>query len=622
MSLKTLTFLTATAGLACVLGFGCSSGGSSGGPAFSLPSAAGGKDAGKTDSAKADSSAADGGLAGDASATDGMGGENAGADGLADAKAAADTGPVNPLAGGDGDGDGFGAKGGDCDDGDPAVHPGAKEKCNGVDDDCNEKIDDFDHDGDGFSPCPGEKPDCNDTDAKIFPGAKTSCTNGKDNDCNGAIDAQEDNDADGFLVCDDCNDDNADIFPGAAKNCKNGKDNDCDGEPDGKLDADGDGAPACNDCDDKDPKVFPGAPDVCDKKDNDCNGLVDDKDGDGDGYSGCLDDCNDAEITINPSAAVNCKNGKDNNCNGKIDAQEDADGDGFVGCADCNDSNKLVNPNAVEMATDLIDNDCDGAIDEIPAPCDKPGLNAGNVNDYPSAIDVCVGVQKSEFPVLASPNARAIHQSFGPANLPVKGPNFVVMSSGNAAAPGHPNYVLPQSGTSFTNEVPFPPVKCQNSGKVYDFTEWKLTLKVPSNAKAFSFDFNFMSSEYPEYVGTQFNDKFVAVLDSKAFKGNVSFDSGGNCISINNALFQVCDKPTCKEGAGALKGTGYENGVGGGTGWLTTTSPVTAGEIITLRFMIFDEGDHILDSVVLIDDFRWHTNAKSGGPSTVRPGGG
>jgi hypothetical protein len=70
-----------------------------------------------------------------------------------------------------------------------------------------------------------------------------------------------------------------------------------------------------------------------------------------------------------------------------------------------------------------------------------------------------------------------------------------------------------------------------------------------------------------------------------------------------------------------LQGTGYEGGIGGGTGWLTTTSPVTPGETITLRFMIFDEGDHILDSVVLIDNFRWQANAATGGPSTVRPGG-
>ena len=52
----------------------------------------------------------------------------------------------------------FGGKGVDCDDKNPAVHPGATETCNAIDDDCNAKIDDgltfvdyyVDFDGDGY----------------------------------------------------------------------------------------------------------------------------------------------------------------------------------------------------------------------------------------------------------------------------------------------------------------------------------------------------------------------------------------------------------------------------------------------------------------------------------------
>ena len=42
----------------------------------------------------------------------------------------------------DADADGYTECGGDCDDSNPAVHPGAPEVCNGIDNDCNTVIDD------------------------------------------------------------------------------------------------------------------------------------------------------------------------------------------------------------------------------------------------------------------------------------------------------------------------------------------------------------------------------------------------------------------------------------------------------------------------------------------------
>jgi len=57
----------------------------------------------------------------------------------------------------DNDGDGYatcGGGGGDCDDHNAAVHPGATEICNGIDDNCDRQMDEgFDLDGDGIADC-------------------------------------------------------------------------------------------------------------------------------------------------------------------------------------------------------------------------------------------------------------------------------------------------------------------------------------------------------------------------------------------------------------------------------------------------------------------------------------
>jgi len=89
---------------------------------------------------------------------------------------------LNPV---DNDNDGY-ATPGDCNDADPAIHPGATEYCDGLDQNCDGVIDDgFDVDGDGFTLCGA---DCDDADANINPNAVEIPGNGIDDNCNGLID--------------------------------------------------------------------------------------------------------------------------------------------------------------------------------------------------------------------------------------------------------------------------------------------------------------------------------------------------------------------------------------------------------------------------------------------------
>lgn len=95
---------------------------------------------------------------------------------------------------------------GDCNDSNNAVHPGATETCNSIDDDCDGSIDEgllttyyLDADGDGFGgstsiqacfPTAGYvliSGDCNDNNNAVNPDAIEIC-NGIDDDCDGGID--------------------------------------------------------------------------------------------------------------------------------------------------------------------------------------------------------------------------------------------------------------------------------------------------------------------------------------------------------------------------------------------------------------------------------------------------
>ena len=186
----------------------------------------------------------------------------------------------------DNDGDGLSEGGGDCDDSDTAVRPGASDGCDGVDSDCDGVIDsDDDLDGDGVAGCMG---DCDDADPSVFPGAEELC-NARDDDCDGDVDEPLDADGDGFGRCDgDCDDSDASVHPGAAEAC-NGVDDDCDGVQDESPDGDGDGWTVCEgDCDDADPSVFPG--EGCDDPGDDDDASDDDDTSDDDDSGGDDDD--------------------------------------------------------------------------------------------------------------------------------------------------------------------------------------------------------------------------------------------------------------------------------------------------------------------------------------------
>jgi hypothetical protein len=327
----------------------------------------------------------------------------------------------------DADGDGHAAAS-DCDDTDPAIHPGAEETCNGVDDNCNGEVDEdaidaetfhADVDGDGYGDPAVEglaceqlagwvtdASDCDDDDPSSFPGADELCDEA-DNDCDGDID-EDAIDADTLYA--DMDEDGYGDATQPVTSCE---------FPWGYV---GD----ATDCDDANGAIHPDADELCNGIDDDCDGSVDEDavdaawwyaDADGDGWgdtetsttacaqpTGFVDspnDCDDSTAAIFPGADELC-NGVDDDCDGVTDEDDavdaatwhaDADSDGYgdaatsyLGCTqpsgyvaddtDCDDTDAGSHPGADELC-DGADNDCDGTVDEPDA------LDAGSW--YPDA---------------------------------------------------------------------------------------------------------------------------------------------------------------------------------------------------------------------------------------------
>ena len=303
--------------------------------------------------------------------------------------------------------------------------------------------------------------DCNDADSSIFPSQEEIC-DGIDNNCNNIVDEglvasiYIDGDDDGYgsanivqqcinpdgsapegyaLMSGDCDDSDFLVSPAAEEFC-DGIDNNCDTQVDEGVqvtyftDTDGDGYgdpqdsfQSCpntqytvqsGDCNDTDTTVYPGAPELCDGLDNNCNGNVSaiESDVDGDGYVVCSidtggwdgdslvvggDDCDDQSMMTYPGAAY---------YDSTIACIADEDGDGYGndadGGTDCDDGNSSINPGIAEIPIDGIDQNCDG-MEACPADGDGDGYenitNPVNSTNFNCSLPVELDCDDDEYEI-------------------------------------------------------------------------------------------------------------------------------------------------------------------------------------------------------------------------------
>lgn len=342
----------------------------------------------------------------------------------------------------------------DCNDGAVAIHPGATEVCNAIDDDCDTLIDENvkntyyqDTDGDNYGnttvtsqacSAPGgyvsASGDCLDTNRAVFPGNPELC-DALDNDCNTSVDDinpagtlgnryYRDADVDTFgnpvvtvNTCastppggyvtnnKDCNDASATTLDGI--NFYRDSDRDTFGDPNTK-------SYVCvqpsgyvtnlSDCDDTRALVNPNGLEICNLLDDNCNGQIDtdatDKkewwaDGDNDTY-GNKDATSSQFACLAPAGTANNKLDCDDRfATIRPGAPEQ--------CNEVDDNcNGLVDDNVVQI-TAWPDTDGDGYGDERSEPtqdCEVPLGYIDNATDCddtveavnPAAIEICNGV--------------------------------------------------------------------------------------------------------------------------------------------------------------------------------------------------------------------------------------
>jgi hypothetical protein len=367
-----------------------------------------------------------------------------------------------------------------------------------------------------------------------------------------------------------------------------------------------------------------------------------DADADGDGWTPNQGDCCDTPAgcvdpaSVNPGAFEYPGNGIDDDCDPATPDDQAP--------ADCS-APALATPTTSDTLLRAMDL-CQVTTEDPPLAQKKWGV-----------ISTALRLADQTTPLTVANNVQAgVLAQYGPFVLPKRGTSMAALSSGTARAPGDPSYVHPQNGSQvgqignydagtqvaapasllaphggvFPSPANCPACSGNACNQAYDSATLWARIRVPTNAKSCSYQVKFYSAEFPEYLCQQYNDFFVTLLQSAwvpdpnadppevalPLDGNIAVDSLGGQLSVNNGFFQVCFPPygsppgTCPSGTLELVGTGMGGwGTsltdGGGTEWLTNSAPVLPGETIEIEFMIWDAGDHNVDSLVLLDKFRW-----------------
>jgi hypothetical protein len=144
-----------------------------------------------------------------------------------------------------------------------------------------------------------------------------------------------------------------------------------------------------------------------------------------------------------------------------------------------------------------------------------------------------------------------------------------------------------------------------------DSNSWiERTFVVPEDATALKFDYNVVSEEPLEFVGTVFDDQF---------KASITYDGAEKIIAEESVNKSKWTDTVNVDFFGGDE-TAYE------TGWKRVVYDVSdlQGKTITLKFHTWDEGDSIYDTAALLDNVQFtdstYTSLQLTGPDLLSTG--
>jgi hypothetical protein len=200
-------------------------------------------------------------------------------------------------------------------------------------------------------------------------------------------------------------------------------------------------------------------------------------------------------------------------------------------------------------------------------------------------------LRRSVFAILPPGATPAAVSTTRLAGFPRTGGSFAILSTGNAKIASRKNTSSQSGSTSKGLAV----------RGARDVVIMRVGIQVPPGHNCLTFNFRFLSEEFPEFVDDIFNDTFVAELDRSTWRSqrgdpgvvaprNFAVDGEGHPIRVN----KVGDTTMS---AAQARGTTYD----GATRILRASTPVTPGRH-NLYLSIFDQGDRIYDSAVFLDN--------------------